>query len=62
MEGERTPLPGKVLPGSSVQLIVKGIVPQSAHNLVLKVTLVQEGVAWFFEVGAPMLEIPVQLK
>lgn len=62
IEGDRTVLPAKVLPGKSVMLTVKGTAPQTGQNLVVKVTLVQEAVAWFTEKGASPLVIPVEMK
>jgi len=62
IEGDRTLLPGKVPAGGSVNVTVKGTAPQTGQQLVLKITLVQEGVAWFLTKGAPPLEIPVELK
>jgi hypothetical protein len=62
IEGDRTLLPARVPPGGSVPVVVKGTAPQSGQNLTLKVTLVQEGVAWFMMKDAPCLEISVHMK
>ena len=43
-------------------LTVKGTAPEKGRKLLLKITLVQEGVAWFMINGAAPLEIPVELK
>jgi hypothetical protein len=62
IEGERTLLPARLSPGDSVTLTVKGTAPQNGQKLLLKITLVQEGVAWFLLQGAHPLEIPVEMK
>jgi hypothetical protein len=61
-ESERTLLPARLPPGGSVTLTVKGTAPQKGQKLQLRITLVQEGVAWFMVKGALALEIPVELK
>jgi hypothetical protein len=61
IEGERTWLPGIVRPGDTVSLSVRVVAPAAGRNLMLKVTLVQEGVAWFMSKGAKTLDIPVVL-
>lgn len=61
-ESERTPLPVKVPPGGSIMVTVKGKAPQKGQKLLLRITLVQEGVAWFMVNGARSLEIPVEMK
>ena len=62
LEGERTTLPGIVQPGETVLVRLKVVVPPSGHNLTLKVTMVQEGIAWFMSKGARTLDIPAHLK
>jgi hypothetical protein len=62
IEGERTFLPRSIGPGESVPVQVKVAAPAHGDNLVLKVTLVQEGVAWFMIKGGKSLEIPVDLR
>jgi len=61
IEGYRTHLPIEVLPESAVFLKMTGTAPERGENLVLRITLVQEGVAWFTEEGARYLDIPVKL-
>jgi hypothetical protein len=61
-DSERTMLPSRVPPGGSVAVTVKGTAPQKGQKLLLRITLVQEGVAWFMVKGALALEIPVELK
>lgn len=60
-EGARTFLPGTVYPGQTVSLSLKTMTPANGMNLTLKVTLVQEGVAWFMSAGGVPLELPAEL-
>jgi hypothetical protein len=62
IEGERTLLPRYVKPGEEVFLDAKIEVPREGTNLTLKISLVQEGVAWFFIRGGATLDIPVKLQ
>ena len=52
IEGERTRLPGALKPSDSVPIRVKVVTPETTGDLVLKISLVQEGVAWFMFAGA----------
>ena len=61
IEGRRTLLRGKVNPGEEVSLTAQVDVPSEGTNLTLKLSLLQEGVAWFFMRGATTLDIPVRL-
>jgi hypothetical protein len=61
IEGERTGLPRPVKPGESLDVQVKVVAPGKAGDLVLKVSLVQEGVAWFMTSGTKPLELPVNV-
>ena len=62
IEGERTVLPGPLNPGDEASFAAKVVAPASGHDLTLKLTLVQEGVAWFMISGATPLEIRVKMK
>jgi hypothetical protein len=62
MEGRRTSLLRRVNPGEEVSLDVQVEVPKEGTNLTLKVSLAQEGVAWFFVRGATTLDVPVKLQ
>jgi hypothetical protein len=62
IEGERTRLPGALKPGDSVQIQVKVVTPEITGDLVLKISLVQEGVAWFMSAGAKPLELLVTVR
>jgi SAM-dependent methyltransferase len=60
-DGERTPLPRTVGPGSSCQisLIVRAQPAPGRYHLA--VDLVREGVTWFSQAGHPCLEIPFRV-
>lgn len=62
IEGVRTVLPQPVDPGQTVSVDARIVVPQDGKDLELKISLVQEGVAWFFTRGAASLDIPVKLS
>lgn len=62
MEGQRTVLPGIVRPGQEVSLGVEIRIPKEGTDLTLKLSLVQEGVAWFLSRGGSSLDIPVKLN
>ena len=58
-EGERSALPKDVQPGDRVVVWAKIRAPGRAGRFVLRLTLVQEFVGWFDELGSPPLEVPV---
>jgi hypothetical protein len=62
IEGDRTNLPSPLKPGDSVDINVNVVAPETPGDLVLKITLVQEGVAWFMSAGATPLELPVTVR
>ena len=62
VEGERTFLPTPIRPNESANVNIKVVAPASGKDLVLKITLVQEGVQWFMMAGATPLELPVILQ
>jgi hypothetical protein len=62
IEGERTLLPGMLKPGESVDVNVNVVAPGTTGDLVLKISLVQEGVVWFMNAGAKPLELPVTIQ
>lgn len=61
IEGLRTLVP-TVKPGEEVSLDAQIEIPKEGTDLTLKLSLVQEGVAWFFTRGAATLDIPVKLQ
>lgn len=62
LEGERTTLPAPIKPNDSLPVRVKVMAPNTGDALVLKISLVQEGVQWFMMAGAKPLELPVTLE
>jgi hypothetical protein len=62
IEGERTLLPRALNPGDEVSFAAKVVAPLQGQSLTLKLTLVQEGVAWFMTSGGSPLEIAVKMK
>jgi hypothetical protein len=62
IEGERTVLPRPLPPNAQETVLAKVTAPQSGSNLILRFSLVQEGVAWFFSKDATALDIPVTLQ
>jgi hypothetical protein len=62
IEGERTLLPNPLQPGESTAVDLRVIAPPTPGRMVLRITLVQEGVQWFFSAGAKSLDIPVNVK
>lgn len=58
-DGERTGLSGSLTSQESAQLNAVIKFPNSPGNYTLTLTMVQEGVAWFIDVGAQALTIPV---
>src|SRR5438132_10683497 len=60
-DGARTPLGGDLLTGQSVALNPVITAPTTGGNYVLKLDLVQEGVAWFSMKGAATGNVPVTL-
>lgn len=52
-------LPSDVEPGKSLSLDASISVPNQAGHLTLRLTMIQQGVAWFEERGAKPLDTPV---
>jgi hypothetical protein len=52
-------LPSDVEPGKSLSLDASITVPRQAGHLTLRLTMIQQGVAWFEERGAKPLDTPV---
>jgi len=61
-DGERTALPRDVYPGDTLDVDMKLKAPRRNGDYVLRVTLVQEGVAWFEERGATPLDVRVAVR
>jgi hypothetical protein len=62
IEGERTLLTGRLKPGDSADVKVNVVAPKMTGDFVLKMSLVQEGVAWFMTAGAKPLELPAIVR
>lgn len=54
-DGLRTPLPRPVEPGGECRMTLRVQTPDTGGRYTLAVDLVEEGVAWFGDAGAPML-------
>ncbi|HEX3163420.1 MAG TPA: hypothetical protein VHQ92_12655, partial [Pseudolabrys sp.] len=52
-EGERTKITPRLPPGQQDEFLVTITSPAAAGEYILQVALVQEGVAWFDQPGAP---------
>ena len=61
-DGRRTSLPKPVAPGESLTLTVNVDAPGQAGRYILSVDLVEEGVTWFSEAGAPMCEQKINVQ
>lgn len=61
IEGERSLLPEDVPVGGTLEMIVRVQVPALAGPHLLRLTLVQEGVAWFDQDGASLSDHPVEI-
>jgi hypothetical protein len=62
MDGVRTLLPKPLRPGATLDVNMKIEAPVEGHDLILRVSLVQEGVAWFMSKGGKSLDLPVTLR
>ena len=54
-DGARTPLPRPIAPGDTCEMTLRIDTPAKPGRYLLAVDLVEEGVTWFSEAGAPML-------
>jgi hypothetical protein len=62
IEGERTALPGPVTPNHAVSVDARVIAPPEAGTYSLRLTLVQEAVAWFMLRSNTFLALPAVVK
>jgi hypothetical protein len=62
IEGERTGLPAAVTPNQAVNADVRVVAPNQTGTFDLRITLVQEGVAWFMTKSNTFLQLPVTVK
>lgn len=61
-DGERTALPMDIEAGESVNIRALIKAPERPGNYILRMTMVQEFVAWFDHRGAKVLNVPVVIK
>ena len=54
-------LPHKLAPGEQVTLIAATVAPKDSGKYRLQWSLVVEGVAWFYELNARTLDLPVEV-
>jgi hypothetical protein len=62
IEGERTALPSAVGPNQAVDVEVRVVAPPDPGEYALRVTLVQEAVAWFMMNSHKFLALPVTIE
>lgn len=62
IEGDRTPLPKPIDPKASADMILHIVAPNQAGKYELRVTLVQEGVAWFMTKSNNYLALSVSVR
>ena len=60
-DGERTPLPRVVAPGSTCRASIAARAPATPGRYRFAIDLVREGVTWFSQAGHPCLEIPFRV-
>lgn len=60
-DGERTPLPGDIPPGATVEIVAAVVAPTVPGNYTLVWDLVDERVAWFGDAGGAV-EVAVQVR
>jgi hypothetical protein len=61
-DGVRSPLPRPVEPGGECAMTLKVETPPAPGHYTLAVDLVEEGVTWFSDAGAPMLKRAVRVS
>jgi hypothetical protein len=62
IEPARTPLNELLPPGGSASLDPNIVAPSTPGDYTLRLSMVQEGIAWFFNSGGQPLDIPVQVR
>ena len=62
IEGERTVLPAPIGPNQAADVTLRVIAPPAAGKYALRVTLVQEAVAWFMLKSNTFLELPATVE
>ena len=62
IEGARTVLPHAINPHETVSVNAKVVAPDQAGSYALRISLVQEGVAWFMLKGGASLDLPATVN
>ena len=61
-DGARTPLPRAIAPGETCEMTLRIDTPPTAGRYTLAVDLVEEGVTWFSEAGAPLMRRALKIE
>lgn len=63
IEGKRTLLfPREMLkPGESAELRMQAVAPPNQGNLTLRISMVHEGITWFYSAGGKPLDLPMKV-
>ena len=62
IEGERTALPSAIGPNQAIEAEVRVVAPREPGDYALRITLVQEAVAWFMINSHTFLALPVTVE
>jgi hypothetical protein len=62
VEGERTPLPWDVPAQGALRVHALVITPPATGSFILRLTLVQEDVAWFDQATGSALDVPIEIR
>jgi hypothetical protein len=62
LDGVRNRLPADVLPGEECTFDMYVKYPERPGDYILRLTMIQEGVAWFYHVGGAYIDMPVTIK
>lgn len=62
IEGERTMLPARLGPKQAANIDVRVVAPNQPGDFSLRITMVQEGVAWFMGKSNQFLDLPVSVN
>ncbi|WP_394884856.1 glycosyltransferase family protein [Clostridium butyricum] len=61
-DGIRMPIGKDILSGEKEKFKIKFLVPSSSGKYILRISMLQEGVAWFNDVNGGYVDIPLQIK
>jgi hypothetical protein len=62
IEGERTILPAPVGPNQAIEAAARVVAPDQTGSFAVRITLVQEAVAWFMLKSNTFLELPATVE